>query len=354
MANLRAALDMFWTDELEQLAAARPIRGDKAMAAEKSVLVPLGPDETFAMLTEPERLRRWQAVTARIDLRAGGDYRWTIIPGHTAAGTITEVEPGKRLVLTFGWEGDEDLPPGASTVTITLEPAEGGTSVRLVHAGLNAEQVTGHLEGWNHYLDRLVAACEHGDAGPDEWAAHPEPLDHLIAAEASLGACQAVLRGTRPEDGSAATPCAKYTVDELTDHLFGSIQHLGGTAGADIADGGDRSREARIADAAQQALEAWRRRGLEGTVTFGSAEAPATLAAGILSIELLVHAWDFANATGQTLAVDDALSDYVLDLARGTIAPGMRDGDRFAAEVEAGADADALDRLAAFTGRNTS
>ena len=80
MANLRAALDMFWTDELEQLAAARPIRGDKAMAAEKSVLVPLGPDETFAMLTEPERLRRWQAGTARIDLRAGGDYRWTIIP----------------------------------------------------------------------------------------------------------------------------------------------------------------------------------------------------------------------------------------------------------------------------------
>ena len=42
-------------------------------------------------------------------------------------------------------------------VDVTLEPAEGGTSVRLVHAGLNAEQVTGHLEGWNHYLDRLVA-----------------------------------------------------------------------------------------------------------------------------------------------------------------------------------------------------
>jgi uncharacterized protein (TIGR03086 family) len=352
MASLRQALDIFWTHELEQLAAARPrIKGDNTMVAEKSVLVPLGPDEIFAMLTEPERLRRWQTVTARVDLRAGGDYRWTIIPGHTAAGTFTEIEPGKRLVFTWGWEGDADLPPGGTTVTITLEPAEGGTTVRLVHDGLSAEQAEGHLEGWNHYLERLVVAGEHGDGGPDAWAAHPDPIDHLIAAEASLAVCQAVLRGIQPEDGSASTPCTKYTVDELTDHLFGSLKHLGGVAGADIADGHATSREARIADAAQQALEAWRARGVEGTVTFGSSDAPATLAAGILSIELLVHAWDFARATGQTVVAGDALSDYVLELARGTIAPGTRDGDRFAAEVEAGPDAGALDRLAAFTGR---
>ncbi len=135
------------------------------MTAEKSVLVPLDPDETFALLTEPERLRRWQAVTARVELRAGGEYRWTIVPGHTAAGTITEIEPGRRLVFTFGWEAGEDLPPGASTVTITLEPAEGGTSVRLVHSGLTPEQAVGHLEGWSHYCERLVAAARQGDAG---------------------------------------------------------------------------------------------------------------------------------------------------------------------------------------------
>ena len=149
MAALRDALEKFWTHELEQLAAARrPERGDNAMTAETSVLVPLDPDETFALLTEPERLRRWQAVTARVELRAGGEYRWTIIPGHTASGTITEVEPGRRLVFTWGWEDSEDLPPGASTVTITLEPAEGGTLVNLVHSGLTPEQAEGHLQGW--------------------------------------------------------------------------------------------------------------------------------------------------------------------------------------------------------------
>jgi len=47
------------------------------------------------------------------------------------AGTFTEVEPGRRVVFTWGREGSADLPPGASTVIITLEPPAGGT---LVHA----------------------------------------------------------------------------------------------------------------------------------------------------------------------------------------------------------------------------
>ena len=92
------------------------------MPFEKTVVVPLGADETFALITEPDRLRRWQAITARVDLRAGGGYRWTIIPGHSASGTFTEVEAGKRVVFSWGWEGQTELPPGASTVTITLEP----------------------------------------------------------------------------------------------------------------------------------------------------------------------------------------------------------------------------------------
>ena len=184
MAALRGALEAFWTHELGQLViAATPARRDD-VTAEKSVLVPLDPDATFALLTEPERLRRWQAVTARIELRAGGEYRWTIVPGHNASGTITELERGKRLVFTFGWEDSNDLPPGASTVTITLEPAEGGTRVHLVHSGLTPEQATGHLEGWTHYLERLVAAADKGDAGLDEWVTG-EPSDPLSAAEAS-------------------------------------------------------------------------------------------------------------------------------------------------------------------------
>jgi uncharacterized protein (TIGR03086 family) len=352
MSALRDALQVFWTHELEQLATAGPQTERRLMIAETSVLVPLDPDATFALLTQPERLRRWQAVTARMELRAGGEYRWTIVPGHTAAGTITELEPGRRLVFTFGWEGQTDLPPGASTITITLEPAEGGTKVHLVHTGLTDEQATGHLQGWTHYGERLVAAAERGDAGADEWAA-AEPSDPLTAAEASLAICQLVLRGLGPMELQAQTPCVKYTVQDLVEHLVGSVRALATAAGAApaAASATGESAEVTLADAAQAALEAWRKRGLEGTVHMGQSELPASRAADILLLELLVHAWDFARATGRAIEVDEALSGYVLERARSLIAPQMRDGDRFAPERETGPDADNLARLAAFTGR---
>ena len=69
------------------------------MSFNQSVLLPVSPDQAFALVTEPERIRRWLAVSAYIDLRAGGDFRWTIATGSHAAGTVREVEPGRRLVL---------------------------------------------------------------------------------------------------------------------------------------------------------------------------------------------------------------------------------------------------------------
>jgi len=80
------------------------------MTIDKSVFLPVDPDTAFSLITEPERLRRWQTVAARVDLRVGGDYRWTITPGHSAAGTFTEVEPGRRVVFTWGWEGSAPQP----------------------------------------------------------------------------------------------------------------------------------------------------------------------------------------------------------------------------------------------------
>ena len=64
-----------------------------------AALLPVSPDEAFALITDPERIRRWQTVSAYVDLRAGGSYRWVITPGFTAAGTYQEVEPGTRIVF---------------------------------------------------------------------------------------------------------------------------------------------------------------------------------------------------------------------------------------------------------------
>jgi uncharacterized protein YndB with AHSA1/START domain len=136
-------------------------------------VLPVPPEEAFELLTDPERLRRWQVVSAYVDLRAGGEFRWTVIPGHVAAGTYREVEPGRRVVFGWGWEGDDELPPDASVVTVTVEPAGEGSHVTLVHEGLTPAQQETHGRGWEHYLGRLVELATTGDAGPDEWAAGP-------------------------------------------------------------------------------------------------------------------------------------------------------------------------------------
>jgi uncharacterized protein (TIGR03086 family) len=305
------------------------------MIFDKSVIVPLDPEATFALITQPDRLRRWMAVAARVELRPGGDYRWTVTPGHTAAGTIVDVEAGKRVVYTWGWE-DGDPAPGGSTV----------------HDGLTDEQAAHHAVGWNHFMDRLVAAGRDGDAGPDEWAAAPDPIDELLCAEATLAVLQGVLRDMDSVDLTKQTVCTEYTVAQLADHVMGSIASLGGCAGARMPQRDrDAPLETQVADAAQAALEAWRRRGLEGTVELGPQEVPAAMPVNILSLEFLVHAWDFARATGRDVVVSEPVADYALQLAGKVITPESRGFAGFAESVETAADAAVLDRLIAFTGR---
>jgi uncharacterized protein (TIGR03086 family) len=321
------------------------------MSYTKTAVLPVSPDEAFALITQPERLRRWQTVSARVDLRAGGEYRWTVTPGHVAAGTYHEVEPGKRVVFGWGWEGNPDLAPDASTVTVTVEPAEGGTLVTLVHEGLTDEQAASHAEGWNHYFTRLEKAAADGDAGPDEWAAAPAQLDLLASADATLAVLQGVLRNLTTEDRTKQTPCSEFDCHALAEHLFGSLTGVGAMAGIAVTNPEQGSLENRVADMAAQTIEAWRRRGVEGTVPGpGDGEMPAAVGASILSLEFLLHAWDFAQASGQRLQVSDEVVAYVQTLAAPIIPPGRARG-AFADEVTPPADATPLQRLVAFSGR---
>ncbi|MFC6288066.1 TIGR03086 family metal-binding protein [Nocardioides sp. GCM10027113] len=319
------------------------------MTYTKSVLLPVSPDEAFALITEPERLRRWQTVTARIDLRAGGEYRWTVTPGHVAAGTVVEVEPGRRVVLGWGWEGHPELAAEGSTVTFTVEPVEGGTRVTLEHAGLTDEQAVHHAEGWEHFVARLEKAATTGDAGPDEWAAMPQAIDELSSAEATLAVLQPVLRGLTAEDRSRQTPCAEYDGHALAEHLTRSIVGIGSLAGAKVVTPEEGSLEHRISTMAGQAIEAWTHRGLEGG-TEGESGLTAREAVGILSLEFLIHAWDFAQTSGQQVTVSEELAGYVLGIGEQLI-PGGRSGGSFAEPVAVPAGAGALDRLVALSGR---
>ena len=321
------------------------------MSFTKSAVLPVSPEEAFALITEPERLRRWKAVTATVDLRAGGSYRFTVLPGHVAEGTYREVVPGRRVVFGWGWHGNADLPKDASTVTITIEPVEGGSRVTLVHEGLTAEQAVAHAEGWNHFFARLERFATTGDAGPDEWAWAPQDLTPLSAAEAALATIQPVLRGLTPEDQPKPTPCADFSAHQLADHLMTSIAQLGTLAGqGPVAVPEQGSLEDRVSVITGDALAAWRDVDLDGTLAGpGGASVPARFLACILPLELLLHGWDLAQASGQQLHVSDEVVEYIGDLSREVVAQGR--GTSFGDEVIPRADADAVERFAAYAGR---
>ena len=320
------------------------------MTYTNTALLPVSPDEAFALITEPERLRRWQTVSAYVDLRAGGSYRWVVVPGQVAAGTFQEIEPGKRVVFGWGWEGNEALPPDASMVTVTIEPDGEGSRVTLSHAGLDEQQEKGHAEGWDHYLERLTTLATTGDVGQDEWAWAPEHLDPITATEAVLSVVQPVLRRLTPEDQPKPTPCSEFTAHDVGTHLLGSLEGLGAMAGATVTNPEQGGLENKVSVMTAQAVDAWRAVDLDSTVSGpGGQDMPASLAAALLPFELLLHGWDLAQASGQEVRISDELVAYVRALGE-PMMPSAR-GRAFGPEVTPPDDASPMEKLAAFAGR---
>ena len=130
------------------------------------------PATVFSFFTDRDRWLSWQGTRAEIDARSGGVFRMNVRGDGWACGRFTAVEPYRRIVFTWGWEGpDSPVPPGSSTVEVTLEPVgDDGTLLTLVHSGLPRPALDTHRDGWNHYLDRLTVRATGGDPGPDATA----------------------------------------------------------------------------------------------------------------------------------------------------------------------------------------
>ena len=138
---------------------------------ELEVRIDAGPETVFAFLTDPVKMTRWKGASAELDPRPGGVYKVSGVGGSVVIGEFVSVDPPHRVVFTWGWEGDEDVPPGSSTVEITLTRDGEGTVLRLVHRDLPEGQGAKHEQGWKHFVPRLVTVAEGGDPGPDPAAA---------------------------------------------------------------------------------------------------------------------------------------------------------------------------------------
>jgi len=133
------------------------------------------PATVFAFLTDPEKILSWMGSEAQTEVHTGGLYLLGGVNGRVARGAFREVVPVHRLAYSFGWEGDEEVPPGSGLIEIDLIDRDGGTLLRLTHSGLpSAAQCASHDKGWAHYLGRLKMAAAGQDPGADRF---PAPRD---------------------------------------------------------------------------------------------------------------------------------------------------------------------------------
>jgi len=59
--------------------------------------------------------------------------------------------------MSWGWEGHPTVPPGSTTVEITLTPQKDATLLRLRHLGLPDEaERRVHTEGWTRNIIQLA------------------------------------------------------------------------------------------------------------------------------------------------------------------------------------------------------
>jgi uncharacterized protein (TIGR03086 family) len=169
---------------------------------------------------------------------------------------------------------------------------------------------------------------------------------------AAAGASE-VARGIRAEQLVLPTPCDEWTVQDVLDHLVagtaGLAAALGGTAtaptvGASAADleAGFAACLAQMQDPANLARRSESPLGFEwsgGEATAGTA------------MDVLVHTWDLAVATGQQPDLDPEVVDACVELFLPMMPEAGRAAGIIGPAVEVSEDAPAQARLLASLGR---
>lgn len=135
---------------------------------EREVRVAATRETIFSFFTDPEKMVRWHGLSATLSPEPGGVFRVEVRDGMVARGAYVAVDPPERVSFTWGWEGNEMIAPGASTVEVELIADGDETIVRLRHSGIpDGDARHRHGLGWDHYLQRLSVAGAGGDPGDD-------------------------------------------------------------------------------------------------------------------------------------------------------------------------------------------
>jgi uncharacterized protein (TIGR03086 family) len=180
------------------------------------------------------------------------------------------------------------------------------------------------------------------------------PADPVMLYRAATDRAIAVVEAVRPEQLGSPTPCTEWTVQLLVDHLVGGTEYL-----LSAANGHDPEQHANATAAdyrrgVSDVLDALKLPGVmeRACISPLGFEWPVSQAVAGTFMDVLIHTWDLARATGQ----DERLDPGLVDACTAMFLPEMPERGREAGiigpAVEIGDDASPQDRLLAAMGRH--
>ena len=137
---------------------------------ERELYVDAPPETVFGVVSDPEHVKEWWPDQARYEVVVGSAGE--IMFGSGDAGaivalTVVEVDPPTRF--SFRWThpaGEEAVVGNSLLVTFELAPQGDGTLVRFRETGFRElgweaavleTSYQEHVDGWDHFLPRLVS-----------------------------------------------------------------------------------------------------------------------------------------------------------------------------------------------------
>ena len=188
-------------------------------------------------------------------------------------------------------------------------------------------------------------------------------MDTFTAFEYAVTSTAEIVKGVRPGQGTAPTPCAEWDVRALLSHVIGTLwladalftgqapRYPMAPGGLPAADLGRDDPAAAYSEASAAALAATGAGdALTRTHVTPLGEMPGPLLAGFTTLDITGHGWDLARATGQPADLDGRLAAHVLGFAEQAVTPDTR-APRIGPAVPVPDDAPVTQRLVAFLGR---
>jgi uncharacterized protein (TIGR03086 family) len=177
-----------------------------------------------------------------------------------------------------------------------------------------------------------------------------DPID--MYRRATDGAV-AVMRAVTPEQLTLPTPCTEWSVQDLIDHMTGSTAYLRAALAGQAPSPPVASSLSEFSEGAAAVLSGLAGPGAFERVCMSPLGFEWTISHAVMGtiMDMLIHTWDLATATGQSIALDPALVAMCVDVFLPEMPERGRESGLVGAVVPVPADAPATAQLLGAMGR---